>query len=273
MDHAEVRELLELAAAEPGGIDALLSGGSAEARRIEDHLAACDVCRAELDELRASVAAIRDVIRTTPTPELRDRTLALVTSAGRARTAELTPGPMAGPAARPRFSWRSLVPAASLGAAAVAVLALVLVWRTVDTRLATADARIAEQQSAIAGLTVVTDWTLRLGTAQDAQLIRLASPSGADREAGTVLVSAERGELVMIATGLPAPPDGYEYRCWIDQGSGPVRIGRMYHTGAVAYWGGAVARLRGISGPFTLGVSLVSERSTATGQPVLVGSQ
>ena len=77
----------------------------------------------------------------------------------------------------------------------------------------------------------------------------------------------------MIATGLPAPPEGYQYRCWIDQGSGPVRIGRMYHTGAVAYWGGVVDRLRGIQGRFTLGVSLVSDTSSEPGDPVLLGTQ
>jgi len=269
MDHAEVRELLEIAAAEPGGIDGLLDGRSAESDTILQHLAGCAPCRAELEELRQSAAAIRDIIRTMPAPDLRARTLDLVAAVGRSReVASAAPAPPSG-----RFTLRSLIPGVSFAAAAVAVLALVLVWRSVDTRLTAADTRIAEQQSAIAGLTVVTDWTLRLGTAPDAQLVRLDPPAGAGNASGTALLSADRGELVMIATGLPAPPEGYQYGCWIDQGSGPVRIGRMYHTGAVAYWGGAVDRVRGLEGPFTLGVSLVSDGSTAGGDPVLVSRQ
>jgi hypothetical protein len=78
----------------------------------------------------------------------------------------------------------------------------------------------------------------------------------------------------MVASDLPAPPAGYEYRCWIDQGSGPERIGKLYRIGAVDYWGGPVARIRGIEGPFTLGVSLASESGGARGgQPVLQSSQ
>jgi hypothetical protein len=78
----------------------------------------------------------------------------------------------------------------------------------------------------------------------------------------------------MVATGLPVAPTGYEYRCWIDQGSGPERIGKMYHVGAVAYWGGAVDRLREIDGPFTLGVTLASLATRAPGgETVLQGSQ
>ena len=269
MEHADVRELLELAAAEPGGVDGLLDGRSPESERIREHLAGCAACRAELAELRGSAATIRDVIRSTPTPELRARTLELVATTGRNRDAAAAATDRRGG----WFSLRSLVAAFSLGAAAVAVLALVLVWRTVDTRLTAADARINEQQSAIAGLTVVTDWTLRVGSAPDAQLVRLESQAGSANAAGTVLLSADRGELVMIASGLPAPPEGYQYRCWIDQGTGPVRIGRMYHTGAVAYWGGVVDRLRGIQKPFTLGVSLVSDTSSAPGDPVLLGTQ
>jgi hypothetical protein len=269
MDHAEARELMELGAAEPGGVDALLASGSDEAGRIRDHLVECDACRAELAALQASSATIRDVIRTTPASDLRARTLDLIATTGRRRSAELASqtGPRAG------WSWRALVPAVSLGAVAVAVLAVALVWRSVDARLTAADARIAEQQSAVAGLTAVTDWTLRIGTEPDAQLVRLASPTSGGDASGTVLLSAHRGELVMIASGLPAPPRGYQYGCWIDQGDGPVRIGRMYITGTMAYWSGAVERLRGIEGPFTLGVSLVSEGSTAPGDPVLVGSQ
>jgi hypothetical protein len=269
MDHAEVRELLELAAAEPGGVDGLLRGASPDAVRATDHLAGCDACRAELSELRESAASIRDVIRGTPSPDLRARTLDLVAATGRSRD----DGSPARAASARRSSLRSLVPAIALGAAAAAVVAGVMVWRAVDVRLAAADAQIAEQRDALASLSLVTDWTLRLGAAPDAQLVRLEAHADGGTASGTVLISAERGELVMMATDLPAPPAGYEYRCWIDQGSGPERIGKMYRVGAVEYWGGGVDRIRGIEGPFTLGVTLASLTDTAAREPVLVGSQ
>jgi hypothetical protein len=268
MDHAEVRELLELAAVEPGGIDAWLAQQSAEAAAVNQHLAACAGCAAERDALRGSAATIREVIRSTPSPELRARTLDLVAATGRGRAPEGVQ-----PAPRGRFSLRSILPAAALGAVAAALVVGVVAWRTLDARLIAADARIAEQRNAIAGLTVVTDWTLRLGAAPDAQLVRLSSPQGGAAASGTVLLSADRGELVMLATDLPAPPTGYEYRCWVDQGSGPVRIGKMYQVGSVAYWGGAVERLRGIEA-FTLGVTLASQASDGPGgATVLTGSQ
>lgn len=273
MDHAEVREILELAAAEPGGLDELLAGASADSRAIQAHVADCGACRAELEELRHSAATIREVIRSTPAPDLRERTLRLVATAGRPRAAGPAAEPVTAPA-RParRFAPFSWVPGVALGAVAAAAIAGILVWRSVDARLNAADAQIAQQRSAIAGLTVVTDWTLRLGAAPDAALARLSPSNGSSAAAGTVLFSADRGELVMVATGLPAPPAGQEYRCWIDHGDGPVRIGRMYHAGAVAYWGGEVDRLRGIEGPLTFGVSLVDAASDQPGEPVLTGS-
>jgi hypothetical protein len=267
MDHAEVRAALELAAVEPGGLEAFLHGGSPEAAVANRHLAECASCRAELSQLRESAETIRQVIRGTPSPDLRARTLDLIAAADRARAAR-----SGAEAPQRRFLLRSLVPAVALGAAAAAVLGGVVVWRTMDARITAADGQIAQQRNAIAGLGAVADWTLRVGAAPDAALIRLA-PAANGGGSGTVILSAERGELVMVASGLPAPPPGYEYRCWIDQGSGPERIGKMYRVGQVDYWGGAVERIRGIQGPFTLGVSLASEAGDAGGDAVLRGSQ
>jgi hypothetical protein len=268
MDHAEVREALELAAVEPGGLDAFLRGGSAQATSVNQHLAECAACGAHLSELREAADTIRDVIRTTPSPDLRARTLDLVAAADRARAAR-----SGAEAPRRRFSLRSLIPAAALGAAAAAMIGGVVAWRALDARITAADGQIAQQRAAITGLGAVADWTLRVGAAPDAALIRLAPAANGGDGSGTVILSADRGELVMIASGLPAPPAGFEYRCWIDQGSGPERIGRMYRVGQIDYWGGAVERIRGIHGPFTLGVSLASQTGDAGGDAVLRGSQ
>ena len=184
MDHLEVRELLEVEAAEPGGIDAWLRGTSSEAAQARGHLAECPACRAELAGLRESTAAIRDVIRETPAPELRGRTLDLVAATGRSRGRSATADPLA--RRRRGFSLGGLIPAVALSAVAAATVAGVLVWRAVDLRINAADAQIEEQREALAGLTLVTDWTLRVGAAPDARLLRLEAPASGSAS-GTVL--------------------------------------------------------------------------------------
>ena len=105
MDHEDVREQLELAAAEPNGIDRLMAGDTPLAGSIAAHLAGCPPCTEELDRLRRASILIGDAVRTTPPPELRERTLALVRAVGRDRT------PVVPEAARPAAI--AAVPAAS----------------------------------------------------------------------------------------------------------------------------------------------------------------
>ena len=85
MDHDEVREQLELAATEPAGIDRLMAGDTPLAAAIAAHLAGCSSCTDELDRLRRAAIIIGDAVRTTPPPELRERTLAFVREVGRIR--------------------------------------------------------------------------------------------------------------------------------------------------------------------------------------------
>src|SRR5215210_3364407 len=87
MDHAEAREILELAAVEPDGIARLMAGDTPEAGRLAGHLAACDECTAEMMRLRREAGILRGVLRTTPPPDLKERTLALVREVGRDRSA------------------------------------------------------------------------------------------------------------------------------------------------------------------------------------------
>ena len=85
MDHDEVREQLELAATEPAGIDRLMAGDTPLAAAMAAHLAGCSSCTDELDRLRRAAIIIGDAVRTTPPPELRERTLAFVREVGRIR--------------------------------------------------------------------------------------------------------------------------------------------------------------------------------------------
>src|SRR5215210_1599110 len=115
MDHAEARELLELAATEPGGFERLMAGDTAEAAALAGHLAGCAECADEMTRLRRTGAVVREIVRTTPPPDLRRRTLDLVAAVGRDRsgtTGEPAPQPAQAPiplAARPsrraRIGW------------------------------------------------------------------------------------------------------------------------------------------------------------------------
>jgi hypothetical protein len=87
MDHSEVRELLEDAAIEPGGLDRLMAGDPPGAAIVAGHLAGGAQGSEELERLRRTVGLIRPTVRAVPPPELRERTLAYVAALGRPRGA------------------------------------------------------------------------------------------------------------------------------------------------------------------------------------------
>ena len=82
MDHDATREQLELAAAEPGGLDRLMAGDTAIAQAVAAHLAGCPSCTDELARLERASSLIRSVVRERPPADLRERTLAAVRAAG-----------------------------------------------------------------------------------------------------------------------------------------------------------------------------------------------
>ena len=59
MDHDATREQLDLAAAEPGGLERLMAGDTATAQAVAAHLAGCEACSEELVRLQRSAALIR----------------------------------------------------------------------------------------------------------------------------------------------------------------------------------------------------------------------
>ncbi len=85
MDHDATREQLELAAAEPGGIDRLIAGDTATAQAVAAHLAGCPECTDELPRLERVSRLVGTVVREAPPDDLRERTLAMVLALGRPR--------------------------------------------------------------------------------------------------------------------------------------------------------------------------------------------
>ena len=97
MEHDATIEAIELAALEPGGLDRLMAGDTETSRAVAAHLAGCESCAAALVGVHRDALVIADVVATTPRPELKARTLALVRRSGVARGGAALP-----PSSRPR---------------------------------------------------------------------------------------------------------------------------------------------------------------------------
>ena len=59
MNHADVRERMELAALEPEGLDRLMAGDTLDAAAVATHLAGCPACLEELGRLRRTAELVR----------------------------------------------------------------------------------------------------------------------------------------------------------------------------------------------------------------------
>jgi anti-sigma-K factor RskA len=270
MDHAEARELLELAAVEPGGLDRLMAGDTPDAAALAGHLAGCPDCAATLARLRRDAAVIASVVRSTPSPALRDRTLDYVRQIGRDRSPSPSVPALADVAEARRGEPRSRGRRAALlaGLAAALIAAVAGTGLILDARN---QSLIAQQAEIVAGLSKVTSSTLRLEAQPDVRRVELAGGPGSTAN-GSILFSPASRELVVVASGLTEPAAGQELRCWVEVDGRRDPVGRMYFGGELSFWVGDVDRLGGIGSGARFGVSLVNADGTPVeGDPVLSG--
>jgi hypothetical protein len=282
MEHAEARELLEIAAVEPSGFERLAAGDTPEAAALAGHIAGCLECAAEMERLRRASIVIRDAVRMAPPPELRERTLAFVAAVGRPRgqgtadSAALAAGQGSTASApieldRGRGSRRAGRRVGLWPAAIAAVVALAVVGTSIFVARSR-DSVIDTQAIQIASLAKAATWSLRIDARPDASYVELAGTNGAPDVTGTLAFSPGTKELVVLAEGLTQPPPEMQYRCWVEIGGQRMRIGQMFFGGGISYWVGAADEVAG-AGPGTrFGVSLErSDGDTVTGDPVLLG--
>ena len=126
MEHAEALERIEMAAVEPDGLERLMAGDTPDAAAVAGHLAGCPSCADELVRIRRTSAVVREIVRSEPDPELRDRTLAFVKAVGRDRTGVAAEPVESVTTAGPAPSSIAVLPAAGpapVGAPAVTVAA------------------------------------------------------------------------------------------------------------------------------------------------------
>lgn len=279
MEHDDVIEQLELAAVEPDGLTRLMAGDTAIAAAVAGHLAGCDACTIEFQRLGRAAPLLRDVVRTTPPADLRERTLAYVRERGEPRGAAVSAATAAtGPAAvsnadpapaavvtrRPATS-RLLPWVASLAAAVL--LAVAGTSYLADQQAAQL---LADHQRAVEGLESVANATIQITGEPDVERVTLAA---ADTDSwGSLLFSPATSKLVVVATGLDRPPAGKEYRCWVELGGKRESVGRMYFADDLAYWVGDTPAISDAAPGTTFGVSLSDVDGTALdAPPVLAG--
>jgi hypothetical protein len=288
MDHDDALEALQLAAVEPGGLDRVMAGDTPQAAALAGHVAGCDRCATELERLRRAVPLLRDVVRTTPPADLRERTLSLVRAQGVARgVAPTTTGSPAGPTEEsvrepvpvPVGSGPAPLPVAAAqqrpsvlpwiaGIAAAIVLSVVASTLIVGARV---DEQLAAQSRVIAGLEAVTSATLAITADPDSGRVALASTDGS-ATTGTLLFSPSTTDLVVVADGLTLPPEGQEYRCWLLVDGERQDVGKMFFADELAFWVGDTPAVATIDDGATFGVSLTSVDSPSLdADPIIVG--
>jgi hypothetical protein len=287
MDHDAVREQMELAAVEPDGLERLMAGDTATAQAVAGHLAGCPACTEELGRLQRSAVLVRQTVRELPPPDLRARTLAAIRAEGVLRP---LPSVVAGSVSGAPDAGATDIAAASVAVLApvavdrrrrlapvigwVATVAAAVVLSVVATSLlvgSRVDSQLASQAAAIQGLQQITTATLTVTAQPDAEHVALASASDPDVYGG-ITYSPSTAELVVVASGLTPPPDGLEYRCWVEVDGTRQRVGKMFFNDALAFWVGPSPAIEGLSSGATFGVSLVDAAgSTVDTDPVLVG--
>jgi Anti-sigma-K factor rskA len=263
MDHDEALEHIELAAAEPGGLERLMAGDTPTAAAVGGHLAGCDRCSEELRRLSRATPLLRDVVRTTPPPDLRDRTLAYVREHGRPRGLRETPatGPEAVRAARRT----SRIPPR---AAAIAAVVLVGIG---SLAFIAGRADADRYGSAVAALETVNRATIDISGDPDARRVALVSTSGGPT-AGTLLFSPSTTKLVVVASDLQMPPSGKEYRCWVEVDGHRSSVGRMFFADELAFWVGDTPEVSDLPDGTRFGVSLTDAGgSSLEAEPVISG--
>ena len=205
---------------------------------FEEHLASCDICAAEVRELKDVAALLATAAPSvTPPARLRDRILSdaravrpIATATATATPSETSTSPRARDMARGAPAgrrWSTLVP--WLAAAAAVVVAVYLGQQSRSERSARAS---AEQALASARLTL--DSTGSALARRDSLIALLVSPdvqavsvSGSGPAPSAKYFFDRRARrIVIVASSLPPAAQGRTYQLWgIESGKPPVSLG------------------------------------------------
>jgi hypothetical protein len=175
-------------------LDALDS--PAEQDRFDRHLSRCPSCAAEVRGFREVATAMAFAVTAEAPAELRGRVLSAA-----ARTRQLPPevAPQARP--RPARPWTQWVPWLS-GAVALASIAVAVFFGLAQSHTQDQLNRARAESQA-------------LNAVLSAPRVQVLSQRSASGGTAIVVLAAERHELAVVTTGLPALPSGKVYQLWL----------------------------------------------------------
>jgi len=189
----------------------------AERHAMEEHLATCAACRRELQAIRADLGLL-GLSSSGPQPPARTKERLLRAMAAEPRGVSLPePEP-----ARPSRLWWPLVPA--FAALALLILAIAM-WRgNVGLRAQLAELKNRNQDQA-ARLDQASQ-ELSLLTSPDAVHVALNPQKSPKEPTGTAIFSPAQRRMMLMASNLPAVPQGKAYELWIIPAKGaPIAAG------------------------------------------------
>jgi len=193
----------------------------AECRAFLEHLEECAACRRELQAMRCDLGLL-GLSSSGPQPPARSRQRLMRAIAAEPRGAS-RPEPVPAPSPAPQPSrWWSLVPAfAALGLLVVAVA----MWRSnVGMKDQLAELRNRNQDAAIE--LDRANQELRLLTSPDAVHVSLNPEKSSKQPTCTAIFSPSQKRMMLMASNLPAVPQGKAYELRIIAANGvPIAAG------------------------------------------------
>src|SRR2546422_6335991 len=205
MIHEDYKEMLALQA-----LDAL---EETDAPELEDHLATCVECRAELSELReASSLLAFAATEVEPPAALRSRILESIHPENSSTTADVDREPATSNvvplASRTGRHWNFAQRFGALAAALafVALLASLFVLWNRNAALHREIARLANQSVEQQQMSAHEHQALALLTAQDAAKLELAGTPMAQKAHAMLAYDRQTGRAMLMVEGLPAAP-------------------------------------------------------------------
>lgn len=179
---------------------------------FERHLADCDACRTEADELRETATRLADSTWSVPPPRLRTEVLTAI-----GQTRQLGPGPASRPEKDARAAvsrWRRF----TAGAAAAAILAAgagAATWAVQEQRV--------RDQSALAAAAQLEQNRIQAVLASSDLVVRTSPMSGGGKV--TVAYSAVQKSSVVTVAATASPGPDQSLQMWTIQGTTKVNAG------------------------------------------------
>lgn len=207
---------------------------SADRAAVEQHIASCADCAAELRELLELAGTLASTApHVTPSAALKSRVLAAL-----AEIPQEGPSPTystdAARPGRPAISTWFLAAAATIALVLGAMLYLATQQsRELEMELARAEQQQRELQERLDGFAGQADRAIAILTAGDMRPLELAAPSGPSAATARAYWSPSQG-LLLVADDLPEPPAGRIYQVWLIAGAGasPVSAGLLGEDGS-----------------------------------------